>query len=111
MRNQTRSSSSQSKYPFLEPAKGGARIRVRLQPRSSRDRIDGVSGNSLKIRLTAPPVEGEANEALIRFLSSITGIRKSAFSIQSGQKSREKLIFAEGVDVTFLEGVFSALLP
>jgi len=111
MRNRTRSSSSQSRHPFLEPAKGGAYIRVRLQPRSSRDRVDGVVGNTLKIRLTAPPVEGEANEALLKFLSSLTGTRRSAFSIQSGHKSREKLIFAEGLDISFLEGVFSALLP
>lgn len=111
MGNRTRSSSSQSKHPFLEAAKGGALIRVRLQPRSSRDRIDGIQGNSLKIRLTAPPVEGEANEALIKFLSTLTGTRKSAFSIRSGHKSREKLVFAEGMDIAFLDGVFSAHLP
>lgn len=111
MRNRTRSSSSQSKYPFLEPAKGGAFIRVRLQPRSSRDKVDGIQGNSLKIRLSAPPVEGEANDALLKFLSSLAGVRKSAFSIQSGHKSRGKLVFAEGMDIFFLEGVFSAHLP
>ncbi|OGP17194.1 MAG: hypothetical protein A2054_00345 [Deltaproteobacteria bacterium GWA2_55_10] len=108
MRNRIRSNSSQSKYPFLEPALEGSFIRVRLQPRSSRDKVDGISGNSLKIRLTAPPVEGEANEALLKFLSSLTGTRKSAFSIKSGHKSREKLVFAEGMDISSLERIFSA---
>ncbi|HBG46980.1 MAG TPA: hypothetical protein DDW94_08325 [Deltaproteobacteria bacterium] len=111
MRNPTSSSSSQSKYPFLEPAQGGVSIRVRLQPRSSRDRLEGVQGNSLKIRLTAPPVEGEANKALIEFLSGLIGVRKSAFRIESGHKAREKKVFVEGVYLSGLEKIFSESLP
>jgi len=65
----------------------------------------------VKIRLTAPPVEGEANRALIEFLSGITGLRKSAFTISSGHKSRDKAVLAEGAVLSIVEKVFSELLP
>jgi len=58
-----------------------------------------VQENSIKIKLTAPPVEGEANRALIEFLSDILGIRKTALSIDSGTKSREKRVKVEGLGV------------
>lgn len=70
---------------------------MRLQPRSSKNAVEGVQENSLKIKLTAPPVEGEANRALIEFLSDLLGIRKSALSIDTGTKSREKRVRVEGM--------------
>ena len=111
MRKRTSSSSSQSKYPFLTAHSEGVLIRVRLQPRSSRNQVEGVHEGSLKIRLTAPPVEGEANRSLIEFLSDITGLRKSAFSISSGHKSREKSVLATGAAIGDMEKVFSEILP
>jgi len=87
----------------VAPAEGGALIRVRLKPRSSRNMVEGVEGGSLRIRITAPPVEGEANRALIEFLSELTGIRKSAFQIDSGLKSREKRVFVAGASASELE--------
>lgn len=111
MRKRTSSSTSQSKFPFLAEHPGGVLIRVRLQPRSSRNQIEGLHENSLKIRLTAPPVEGEANRALMEFLSDVTGLKKSAFSISSGHKSREKSVLVEGVTLRALEEVFSGKLP
>ena len=111
MRKRTSSNTSQSKYPFLEAASTGVLIRVRLQPRSSRNQVEGIHQGSVKIRLTAPPVEGEANRALIEFLSGITGLRKSAFTISSGHKSRDKAVLAEGAVLSVVEKVFSELLP
>ncbi|CAG1065813.1 hypothetical protein BAC1_01405 [uncultured bacterium] len=111
MRKQTSSNTSQSKYPFLEAASKGVLIRVRLQPRSSRNQVEGVHNDSVKIRLTAPPVEGEANKALIEFLSEITGLRKSAFSISSGHKSRDKAVLAEGASLASFEKAFSEVIP
>ncbi|MBI2412017.1 MAG: YggU family protein [Deltaproteobacteria bacterium] len=83
----------------MEETPKGVFIRVRLQPRSSKNAVEGVQENSLKIKLTAPPVEGEANRALIEFLSDILRIRKSALSIDSGTKSREKRVRVEGLAV------------
>lgn len=111
MRKRTSSSTSQSKYPFLEETSAGVLIRVRLQPRSSRNQVEGVHEGALKIRLTAPPVEGEANRSLIEFLSDITGLRKSAFSISSGHKSRDKSVLATGASLSDIESAFSEKLP
>ncbi len=111
MRKQTSSSTSRSSLPFLEAAPDGVIVRVRLQPRSSRNQVEGVHQNSVKIRLTAPPVEGEANRSLIEFLSEITGLRKSAFSIFSGHKSRDKSVIAVGATLAAFEKAFSEKLP
>ncbi|MEK6759915.1 MAG: DUF167 domain-containing protein [Deltaproteobacteria bacterium] len=110
MKRLTRSSSSQNKYPFIEATPKGLYLRVRLQPRSSKNVIDGVQGNCLKLRLTAPPVEGEANKALVEFLSGLLKIKKSSIEIDSGHKSREKRVRIDGLTPEALEGLISALL-
>lgn len=63
----------------------------------------------MKIRLTAPPVEGEANRAIIDFLSKSLGLKKSAFSIDSGLKSREKRVRVEDITRDRLEEAFSKI--
>lgn len=75
------------------------RFSVRLQPRSSRNEIVGLQGESLKVRVTAPPVEGMANEALIDFLSDALRISRRNVCIVSGLSSRTKIIEVRGVDL------------
>jgi hypothetical protein len=70
---------------------------VRVVPRSSRNQIVGVEGGALKIKLTAPPVEGAANAALIEFVAEWLGVRRSVVSIVSGDKARSKLVRVSGV--------------
>ena len=70
----------------------GVRLRVHLQPRASHNRVVGTYGETLKIALTAPPVEGAANAALLRFLASQLHIPVSSVSLLSGEKSREKQV-------------------
>ncbi|MBI3584957.1 MAG: YggU family protein [Nitrospinae bacterium] len=70
---------------------------VRVQPRSSRNEICGIYGDAIKIKLTSPPVEGEANEGLIKFLAGILKISKGQIEIISGQKSKSKLIKIRGI--------------
>ena len=55
--------------PLIEATPTGIRLRVRVQPRASRTELAGRYGDALKIRLAAPPVDGAANEALVRFLA------------------------------------------
>ncbi|HLC18332.1 MAG TPA: DUF167 domain-containing protein [Thermodesulfobacteriota bacterium] len=98
------------KYPFLEEAPGGVWIKLRIQPRASRDEVAGIHGDSLKVKLTAPPVEGEANKALVSFLSKLLGIKKSSIKIASGEKSRTKRILVEGASVEQIEGMISERL-
>ena len=78
-------------------AEGQAVLHVRVTPRAKRDEIQGLHAGRLKIRLAAPPVEGKANTALIRFLAAQLGIQASRLSLASGEKSREKTVAIRGV--------------
>ncbi len=104
------SSSQNRSYPFIDSSPKGLYITLRVQPRASRNQVDGVQhGGVLKIRLTAPPVEGEANRATIDLLSKLLGLKKSSLSIDSGLKSREKRVRVEGITREKLEETFSAV--
>ncbi len=81
----------------ITEANGSVTFAVRVVPRSSRNQIVGVEGGVLKIKLTAPPVEGAANAALIEFVAEWLGVRRSAVSIVSGDKARNKLVRVNGV--------------
>ncbi len=74
-----------------------ATFSVRIQPRASKNEVLRIEEGGLKIRLTAPPVEGAANEALIKFLSDRLGVAKSRVEIVSGHTSREKIVKISGI--------------
>ena len=67
-------------------------INCHLQPRASKDEFVGLHGQSLKIRIKAPPVDGKANDYLIKFLAKQFGVSKRSITIISGELSREKRI-------------------
>ena len=82
---------------------GGVRLAVRAQPRSSREGIvglldDGDGGFALKIAVTAPPVDGEANAALVKLLAKLLGVPKRDVRVASGETGRTKRIEVLGVD-------------
>lgn len=79
------------------PAKTAAQISVRLTPRGGRDAIEGWTEGLLHVRVTAPPVDGRANEALIRLIARAVGRPPSSVSIVSGARSRRKRIAIEGL--------------
>lgn len=76
---------------------GAVIFAVHVQPRASKDEIAGEMGGALKIRLRAPAVEDQANEALIDFLAELLKTSRSAVSILSGERSRVKRIEIRGV--------------
>ena len=76
---------------------GSVALSVRIQPRASKNEIVTLANGGLKIRLTAPPVNGAANEALVKFLADTLSIPKSHVEIVSGHMSREKIIRIHGV--------------
>jgi uncharacterized protein len=78
-------------------AGGEARFAVRVQPRASRTAIEGARDGALVAKLTAPPVEGEANEALIELLADSLKVPKSAVRILSGLRGRTKRVSVRGV--------------
>ncbi len=75
----------------------GATFAVRVQPRASRNAIAGEMGDSLKIVLTAPPVDGEANEACIEFFAKLLKVARSSVTIAAGESSRNKVIRIVGL--------------
>ena len=97
-------------FPFLEETRKSLYIRVRVQPRACENRVDDAGGNALKLRVAAPPADGEANRAVIEFLSRILGVRKSALSMDSGLKSRVKRVRVQGMTLKTLEEAFSGFL-
>lgn len=73
------------------------RLEVKVQPRASRDAVLGRQGDVLRIALRAPPVDGEANEALVAFLAERLGVPKRAIEIVRGATGRRKVLRIEGV--------------
>ena len=67
-------------------------IDVRIIPRASRNQVVGISNQRLKLKITAAPVDGKANEALIRYLSDLFGVAKSRIDIVRGHRGREKTV-------------------
>lgn len=65
---------------------------LHIQPRASRDAIAGEHGNRLKVRITAPPVEGKANRHLLKFLAGLFGVASRDVSLLSGDTGREKRV-------------------
>ena len=85
------------KIPYKK-TKDGITIEVKVEPRSSRKQITGIMDNTiLKVKLTAPPVDGSANEQLIELISEATGFKKSQIKILRGLSSKRKLIGITGV--------------
>ena len=74
----------------------GVELSIIVVPRASRSRVMGVHDGRLKVQLAAPPVDGEANAALVELLAGLLGVRKSAISLIEGETSRRKRVLVEG---------------
>jgi uncharacterized protein (TIGR00251 family) len=73
------------------------RVTVRLTPRGGRNAIDGWEGDLLRVRVTAAPVDGAANGALLRLLAKALGVAPSRLALVSGAQSRTKTIAIDGM--------------
>lgn len=82
-------------------------LSVRIQPRASKNEILAMEGGGIKIRLTAPPVDGAANEALIRFLADTFSVSKSRVGIVSGHTARDKIVKIDGIGMEEAERVLN----
>ncbi|SEB62224.1 DUF167 domain-containing protein [Terriglobus roseus] len=76
---------------------GGVSFAVRVQPGASRECIVGEYGDALKIALTAPAVDGKANEALIRYVATLLSVPRMSVEIASGTLSRSKIVRVTGI--------------
>ena len=88
--------------PVQESAKGIV-FAVKVQPRARRNAITGVVGDMLKLALTAPPVDGRANQAVIEFLAELFEIPRASVTIASGETSRNKVVRISGVSRLIVE--------
>ena len=75
----------------------GVTFAVRVHPRAKKNAITGEAGDALKVSLTAPPIEGRANEACIAFFAKLLKVPRSSVTIASGEGSRNKVICVAGV--------------
>lgn len=92
---------------WLKALDGGVELSVLVQPRASRTKIVGEHDGRLKIALSAPPVDGEANAALVAFLADVLGVKRSAIALVEGEASRRKRVRVTGVN----EATARELLP
>jgi hypothetical protein len=79
---------------------GGVELKVLVQPRASRTRVVGEHDGQLKIQLAAPPVDGEANAALIEMVAKMMGLPRRQVEVVSGDASRRKRVRVSGIDAT-----------
>ncbi len=95
---------------FTRETREGTHIMVRVQPRSRRNRIEGVQNDRLKVRLTAPPVEGAANEALIALLAKVLRVPKRDVAIVRGVRGREKVVLVRGLTPAEVEARLAGVI-
>lgn len=82
-----------------------------MQPRASREGIDGWQSGALRVRVSAPPVEGDANRAVIALLARALGVRPGTLSIAHGLRGRDKLVRVEGLSQADVEARLGAAHP
>ncbi len=76
----------------IRETEAGLFFKIYVQPRASQNTVAGIHGNAIKLRLTAPPVDGAANKMCLQFLSKQLKVPRSALQIESGHNSRSKTI-------------------
>jgi len=89
---------------------GGVTFTVKVHPRARKNAVTGVVGDALKLALTAPPLEGRANQAVVEFFADLFEIPRASVTIASGETSRVKRILVAGVDRKTVEQRLNAIL-
>jgi uncharacterized protein YggU (UPF0235/DUF167 family) len=87
----------------------GSRLAVRLTPGAGTDRFDGVADGVLRVRVAARPVDGAANEALLRLLARALDVPRRDVALRSGATSRTKVVEVDGVDPARLRSLWPGL--
>jgi hypothetical protein len=86
-----------------QPEQPAARLKIRVQPRASSNLVEGYRGDTVRLRVTAPPEGGKANEAAVSALAQALGVAKGRIKIVRGHSSRDKLVLVEGLTIVEVE--------
>ncbi|HEY5672992.1 MAG TPA: DUF167 domain-containing protein [Malonomonas sp.] len=86
-------------FPCLQESVDGVVLCLQVLPRASRNQLVGLQGDLLKIKLSAPPVEGAANKGCCEYLAKLFGVSKGRVELLTGEKSRQKRVLLRGVDL------------
>lgn len=95
---------------MLSESRGTVRLVLHVQPGAKRNAVVGVHGDALKVAISAPPVDGKANEAIVSFVAQALGVSGSAVTLVAGSTSRRKTLAIEGVTLEVIESRINALL-
>lgn len=90
---------------WCSPVPGGVRLAVQIQPNAKKTEVVGVLDGALKIKLAAQPIEGKANEALVKWLAGALGVARSAVTLTHGQTNKKKLLEIAGVTLEDVAGL------
>ena len=97
-------------YTMLFQFRGAVRLALHVQPGAKRNAIVGVHGNALKIAISAPPVDGRANEFVRIFVADALGIPAGMITVVAGASSRQKVLSIEGVSLSEVQARVDVLL-
>ncbi len=85
-----------------------ALVKLRIVPNARRSEVVGEYGEAIKLKIAAPAVEGKANEALLQFVAECLGVSRRAVDLVSGEKSRDKTVAVEGLELSEVRERFLA---
>lgn len=95
----------------IRDSSAGASFAVKVHPRARKNAVTGILGDALKVALTAPPVEGRANQACIEFLAEVLRLPRSSVTIAAGPASRNKVVRVAGFSAAAVAERIAAALP
>lgn len=95
-----------TRHEWARHTSEGVLLSVHVQPRAARTECVGLHGDAVKIRVAAPPVEGAANEAVVRFVAEVMGLPLRDVVMQSGETGRQKHILLRGVSLPYVKERF-----
>jgi uncharacterized protein (TIGR00251 family) len=87
----------------IRETSAGVTFAIKVHPRAKKNAVTGELGDALKVALTAPPVEGKANDACIEFFANLLAVPRSSVTIAAGQSSRNKVIRVAGLSAAEIE--------
>lgn len=94
----------------IQESGDGVTFPVKVHPKARHERIAGAMGDVLKLEIKAPPIQGKANDACIRFFSDVLKVPRSSVTIAAGLSSRNKVVRVLGISAAAVEQVFAAAL-